>query len=66
MAVKMYLSLSELEDVVSLCKKMNVDRCTLVQNSSSGIGSSLKVEIKTNIHDYYGDFVVDFTDESTW
>lgn len=66
MDVKIYLTLSELEDIVSLCKKMNVGKCTLVQNSSSGIGSSLKVELKMSINNYYGDFVVDFTDESDW
>lgn len=66
MSTKIGLSVKELQDILELCKAMNVENCTLVQDCSSGIGCSLTVEIKTVINNYFGNFVVDFTDVDEW
>lgn len=66
MSKEVPLNVKDLEDIVSFCKKMGVDNCTLVQDCSSGIGCTLKVEVKMVIEGYYGNFSVDFSNVEDW
>jgi len=63
---EIYLTKEELQDIIDLMGKFDIERIRLEWDNSSGIGYNLDAVIETKIFDTFGEFKVTVTDESSW
>lgn len=63
---KMNIHLEELEEAVSLLKRLGGNQCTLYQDGSSGIGYLLMCGVHIEKDGIKGELIVPITDESSW
>ena len=68
------LTIKEIEKILEIVKRLNPEdtmrleagRCTIMTDSSSGIGTIVKVRVPVEMGTSYGYFTTIITDESNW
>lgn len=68
------LTIDELEKIIEIVKRLNpsdtakleAGRCTILSDTSSGIGTIVKVKVPVMMGTDYGYFTTTITDESNW
>jgi hypothetical protein len=62
-----FIHRDDIKEILNIMEKFpDSQSVEIVQDSSSGIGSELKIRIPTIVNNYGGIFEIDLTDVSKW
>lgn len=63
----MYICIEEVEKILEIMKKFpDADSFCLESDSSSGIGSTTTLTVRTQVNDLYGEFKTEISSVENW